>query len=95
MVWQAIEDPARDQEQDQDRPDDGVELPRMKGVIMHVMPAAEFLLGAVYREESRVYGGYTEEYLAIREDIVVEEIVDDGREEDDRPEVDHAPPEFE
>lgn len=56
VVRHLIENIANDQTNDEDGPENGVEFTGVYRAV-HVMPAAEFFLGAVDGKKGRVYGG--------------------------------------
>lgn len=57
-----------------------------------MMPTTELLLGAIYGEDCSVDAGDSYQDLVPGQNIVVKEIIYDGRKEDDRPEVDYPAP---
>ena len=50
---------------------------------VHMMPAAEFLFGAVDRKRGRIDASYGQQYLVVCQDICIEKVVDDRRKEDE------------
>lgn len=79
------------QTKNKDGPCDDVQLARMNGLMM-IMPALEFLIGAVDSENGIIYDGNRQKKLGIVESIARVEIIYDGGEKNHRPHIRQIPP---
>lgn len=75
-------------------PNYGVRLTRMNRVV-HMMPSAKFLFGAVYSKCGTIYSRNGQNYLLICQKVILEKIIDNRSQKYERPEIDNREPEFE
>lgn len=62
---------------------------------MHLVPSTKLLFGAVDGQTGTVNAGDGQDNVIFVEDIVIEEVIDDGRKENDGPEIDETAPKAE
>ena len=94
MVFEANECLHNDKDENKSCPNNGVKLSGMDGIV-HVVPAAEFLFGAVYSESGAVNSRESDQNICVSESVCMAIVIDDRRQENDRPEIRHTPPELE